>query len=91
MNMILSKTVESSLRKGHVYASAGDQVKVIRQGDLVAIVEDQKGERFPVNSSFLTQDYKPETFVEEKPIINRVPLKVKKSKVVPKKQNTLFL
>jgi hypothetical protein len=93
MNMILSKTIESSVRKGVVYGNQGDTIKVIKDDGQVAIVEDKFGNRFPVKSDFLTKDYQPETTIGHKPepIINRVPPKAKKAKGVPIKQNSLFL
>ena len=91
--MILSKSIESTVRKGHIYGNPGDEVKVISDDGQVAIVEDRKGERFPVNSALLAQDFESEEKVEEeqKIILNQVPRRLKKTKVVPKKQNTLFL
>ncbi len=49
----LGQTVTSSFKKGYVYGEAGTEVKVISDTIDVAIVEDKKGNRYPVHKDKL--------------------------------------
>ncbi len=57
-----------SYSKGNIYANIGDVVKCITADHInVWIVEDKKGDRFPVNPEKLSTD--PPIIIEPKPII----------------------
>lgn len=89
--MKLSKEIRSKLKPDVVYGKEGEEVKVIREDGHMAIVENDKGDRFPVTMDLLTDEYKATPEREQVKQINKpVPPKVKKSKVAPQKTNSLF-
>ncbi|MBK7885512.1 MAG: hypothetical protein IPJ81_18235 [Chitinophagaceae bacterium] len=85
---------EACLNQEVLYGKQGEEIKVISKQGAMCIVENTKGERFPVNISALTEDpieLKPEavpdTTAVKKPIINRVPVS---KKAAPINQKSLF-
>lgn len=47
--MILPGDIKSSMNSNKVYGKKGDRVQVVKEHGDVAIVEDSKGNRFPIN------------------------------------------
>ena len=89
--MKLSKEIRSKLKPEVVYGNEGEEVKLIRQDGNVAIVENDRGDRFPVKFDLLTEEYQVSPEREnQKMIIKPVPLRTKKSKAAPQKPNSLF-
>lgn len=75
------------------YASAGDEVKLISDRGNVMIVEDGKGNRFPVSKDILSNEpVEEKPACDLKPIVNQVQDRsVKRSKPAPlNSQKTLF-
>ena len=88
--MKLKADVFSHLRPGNKYGKKGDEVKLISEQGIVAIVEGPDGIRYPVPFENLTEYEVPNEPIE-KIIHNPAPMKKsKKPKPEPPKQNTLF-
>lgn len=85
--MRTTKTIRSIHNSLHVYAEAGEEVKLISANECVMIVEGVNG-RFPVTADEVTEDEN--IIVKEKIINNPVPpkRKTKNQKVAP--QNLMF-
>lgn len=56
MEITLTETITSSAKKDKVSGYSGDRVKVLRVNPDVLIVEDKKGQTFPV--PIIKTDYK---------------------------------
>lgn len=91
----LKKTIYSSFNAGYVYGRKGDEVKLINRSDNVCIVEDEKGNKFPILLEDLTgliiektEAAPDDTAAPNKTITHRAP--VSKKKAAPINQTTLF-
>lgn len=90
--MKLYKDVRSKLKPEVLYGKEGEEVNVISEDGQVAIVENDKGDRFPVRMDLLTDEYhvSPKKEEQTKQIIKPVPMRTKKSKSAPQTTNSLF-
>ncbi len=90
--MIIKEDCYSHFRPSVKYAAAGEEVTVISDNGNVLIVENDKGERFPVTKSSLLNNLptKSEPAVEQKQIIKPVQPRKRTKAVPPKTQQTLL-
>ncbi len=82
--MKLKCDVYSLVGKGKIYGYSGDEVKIISDKGNVLVVEDSKGNRFPVSIDEVTTSEvqsKEKPFTETKPITHHGAAKARQKRV----------